>query len=64
MWVYQKCRISGKIKNANPQMANIITQYEPDGELAAGCVTSAKVQRADKGDKAVLNDIGTEELAH
>ena len=55
------------IKHRNPQMAkNIISQYGgPDGELAASLrYLSQRFGMPDQKSKAVLNDIGTEELAH
>ena len=68
MWVYQKMlEYPVKIKNANPQMAKfIITQYGgPDGELAASLrYLSQRFSMPTKETRAVLNDIGTEELAH
>lgn len=68
MWVYQKMlEYPVKIKNANPQMAKfIITQYGgPDGELAASLrYLSQRFSMPTKETRAILNDIGTEELAH
>ena len=55
------------IKNRNPKLAKvIISQYGgPDGELAASLrYLSQRFGMPDKKSKAILNDIGTEELAH
>ena len=55
------------IKHRNPKMAKtIISQYGgPDGELAASLrYLSQRFGMPDQKSKAVLNDIGTEELAH
>ena len=55
------------IKARNPQMAkNIISQYGgPDGELGASLrYLSQRFGMPDKNSKAILNDIGTEELSH
>ena len=55
------------IKHRNPAMAkNIISQYGgPDGELGASLrYLSQRFGMPDQKSKAVLNDIGTEELAH
>ncbi len=55
------------IKHRNLQMAkNIISQYGgPDGELGASLrYLSQRFGMPDKKSKAILNDIGTEELAH
>lgn len=55
------------IKKRNPKMAQtIISQYGgPDGELAASLrYLSQRFGMPDQKSKAVLNDIGTEELAH
>ena len=55
------------IKHRNPKMAQtIISQYGgPDGELAASLrYLSQRFGMPDQKSKAVLNDIGTEELAH
>lgn len=55
------------IKCRNPKMAKtIISQYGgPDGELAASLrYLSQRFGMPDQKSKAVLNDIGTEELAH
>ena len=49
-----------------PQMAKfIISQYGgPDGELAAFRYLSQRFHMPTKETQAILNDIGTEELAH
>lgn len=55
------------IKTRNPKMAkNIISQYGgPDGELGASLrYLSQRFGMPDQKSKAVLNDIGTEELSH
>ena len=55
------------IKYRNPQLAkNIISQYGgPDGELGASLrYLSQRFGMPDKKSKAILNDVGTEELAH
>jgi len=68
MWIYEKkLEYPVKIKNPNPKMAKyIITQYGgPDGELAASIrYLSQRFSMVTPQAKAVLNDIGTEELAH
>jgi spore coat protein JC len=56
-----------KIKNPNPRLAKvIITQYGgPDGELGASVrYLSQRFSMVTPQARAVLNDIGTEELAH
>ncbi len=56
-----------KIKNKNPKLAGlIISQYGgPDGELGASLrYLSQRFGMPDQKSKAILNDIGTEELAH
>lgn len=56
-----------KIKNKNPQLAKfIIAQYGgPDGELAASLrYLSQRYSMPTPETKGILNDIGTEELAH
>ena len=68
MWIYQKkleCPVN--IKKTNPKLASlIITQYGgPDGELGASLrYLSQRFTMATPQAKAVLSDIGTEELAH
>ena len=55
------------IKNPNAKLAKfIISQYGgPDGELAASLrYLSQRFGMPDQNAKAILNDIGTEELAH
>ncbi|AEV68032.1 manganese catalase family protein [Acetivibrio clariflavus] len=68
MWVYEKkLEYPVKIKNPNPRMAKyIITQYGgPDGELAASLrYLSQRFSMPTNEARAILNDIGTEELAH
>ena len=68
MWTYNKVlEYPIKIKCKNPQLAKfIISQYGgPDGELAASLrYLSQRFGMPDERAKAILNDIGTEELAH
>ncbi|NLL06224.1 MAG: manganese catalase family protein, partial [Clostridiaceae bacterium] len=68
MWVYEKkLEYPVNIKTPNPRMAKyIITQYGgPDGELAASLrYLSQRFSMPTNEAKAILNDIGTEELAH
>lgn len=68
MWIYEKkLEYPIKIKAPNPAMAKvIITQYGgPDGELAASLrYLSQRFSMITPQARAVLNDIGTEELAH
>ena len=68
MWNYHKTlEYPINIKNKNPRLAKfIISQYGgPDGELAASLrYLSQKFGMPDQVSKAILNDIGTEELAH
>lgn len=68
MWVYdKKLEYPVKIKNCNPRMAKyIITQYGgPDGELGASIrYLSQRFSMPTNEAKGILNDIGTEELAH
>lgn len=68
MWVYKKIlQYPIKIKNRNPKLAKyIISQYGgPDGELGATIrYLSQRFAMPDEKAKAILNDIGTEELAH
>lgn len=55
------------IRNRNPKLAKvIISQYGgPDGELGASLrYLSQRFGMPDKKSKAILNDVGTEELAH
>ncbi len=68
MWVYEKkLEYPVKIKKPDPRMATwIITQYGgPDGEIGAAMrYLSQRFAMVTPQAKAVLNDIGTEELAH
>lgn len=68
MWTYNKMLEHPiNIKNKNPMLAKfIISQYGgPDGELAASLrYLSQRFGMPDQKSKAILNDIGTEELAH
>ena len=68
MWTYNKVlQYPINIKCKNPILAKyIISQYGgPDGELAASLrYLSQRFGMPDEKAKAVLNDIGTEELAH
>lgn len=68
MWTYdKKLEYPIKIKNPDPAAAKIIiTQYGgPDGELAASLrYLSQRYSMPYKEAVGVLNDIGTEEMAH
>ena len=68
MWTYNKVlQYLINIKKPNPRLAKfIISQYGgPDGELAASLrYLSQRFGMPDRNSKAILNDIGTEELAH
>ena len=68
MWVYEKrLQYPVKIKNPDLRAAKIIvSQYGgPDGELGASLRYLSQRFAAPYGDvKALLTDIGTEELAH
>lgn len=68
MWTYNKVlQYPINIKCPNPKLAKfIISQYGgPDGELAASLrYLSQRFGMPDQNAKAILNDIGTEELAH
>lgn len=68
MWQYQKkLQYPIKIKNTNPKFAKIIiSQYGgPDGELGASMRYLSQRYAMPYDDvRAVLTDIGTEELAH
>ena len=68
MWNYEKrLQYPVKIKNTDPRAAKIImSQFGgPDGELAASLrYLSQRFGMPDQNAKAILNDIGTEELAH
>ena len=66
MWIYEKkLEFPVKIKNKNPNLAKLIlTQYGgPDGELGAALrYLSQRFTMITPQAKAILNDIGTEEL--
>lgn len=68
MWTYNKTlQYPINIKCTDPRLAKvIISQYGgPDGELAASLrYLSQRFGMPDQKSKAILNDIGTEELAH
>ena len=68
MWTYNKVlQYPVNIKCPDPRLAKvIISQYGgPDGELAASLrYLSQRFGMPDEKAKAILNDIGTEELAH
>ncbi len=68
MWTYNKMlEYPINIKCTDPRLAKvIISQYGgPDGELAASLrYLSQRFGMPDQKAKAILNDIGTEELAH
>ena len=68
MWTYNKMlEYPINIKCTDPRLAKvIISQYGgPDGELAASLrYLSQRFGMPDQTAKAILNDIGTEELAH
>lgn len=68
MWNYEKkLQYPIKIKNTNPKLASlIISQFGgPDGELAASMrYLSQRYTAPCPQVKGILNDIGTEELAH
>ncbi len=68
MWQYEKkLQYPINIKNPNPKLAQIIaSQYGgPDGELAASLrYLSQRYAMPYPELKAVLTDIGTEELVH
>lgn len=68
MWAYQKqLQFPVHITQTNPRLAQvIITQFGgPDGELAAAMrYLSQRYHMPSKESKAMLTDIGTEELAH
>ena len=68
MWTYNKMlQYPINIKCTDPRLAKvIISQYGgPDGELAASLrYLSQRFGMPDQNSKAILNDIGTEELAH
>ena len=68
MWEYQKkLQFPINIKNPDPKLAAfIVSQYGgPDGELGASMrYLSQRYSMKDDMAKALLTDIGTEELAH
>lgn len=68
MWTYNRhLEYPVNIKQKDPKLAKvIISQYGgPDGELSASLrYLSQKFGMPDAKSKALLNDIGTEELAH
>ena len=68
MWDYKKAlEYPVNIKCKDPRLAKvIISQYGgPDGELAASLrYLSQRFGMPDEKAKAILNDVGTEELAH
>lgn len=68
MFIFEKrTQIPVCIKNKNPHLAGIIiSQYGgPDGEMAASLrYLSQRFTMPDNKGKALLTDIGTEELAH
>ncbi len=68
MWIYQKkLQIPIKVCGSNPQLASlIISQYGgPEGELSASLrYLNQRYTIPTSQAKAVLTDIGTEELAH
>ena len=68
MWTYNKMlQYPINIKCTDPKLAKvIISQYGgPDGELAASLrYLSQRFGMPDQKAKAILNDVGTEELAH
>lgn len=68
MFIFEKrTQIPVCIKNKNPHLAGIIlSQYGgPDGELGASLrYLSQRFTMPDNKGKALLTDIGTEELAH
>lgn len=68
MWNYKKMlQYPINIRKPDPRLAKIIiSQYGgPDGELAASLrYLSQRFGMPDQTSKAILNDIGTEELAH
>ena len=68
MWNYSKMlQYPINIRNKDPMLARwIISQYGgPDGEINASLrYLSQRFAMPDQRTKAVLNDIGTEELAH
>lgn len=67
MWSYQKkLQYPVNIKNPNPKLAAyVVSQYGgPNGELSASLrYLSQRYSMPDSVTKALLTDIGTEELA-
>jgi spore coat protein JC len=68
MWIYEKkLEYPAKVCTTNPKLAKVvITQYGgPDGELAASLrYLTQRYSMPTPQTKALLTDIGTEELAH
>ena len=68
MWTYNRnLQYPINIRKPNPKLAKVIvSQYGgPDGELGASLrYLSQRFGMPDDKSKAILNDIGTEELAH
>ena len=68
MWIYEKkLQFPVKIKNPNPKLAQIIISQlgGPDGELGASLrYLSQRYSMPFDELKALLTDIGTEELGH
>ena len=68
MWIYEKkLEYPVRVSGPNPRLAKwIITQYGgPDGELAASLrYLNQRYSMPTERTKSLLNDIGTEELAH
>ncbi|MBQ8928678.1 MAG: manganese catalase family protein [Oscillospiraceae bacterium] len=68
MWTYEKkLQYPVKIKNPNPQMAQVIMSQlgGPDGELGASLrYLNQRYAMPNDEAKGLLTDIGTEELAH
>lgn len=68
MWSYNKfLQYPINIKSPDPRLAKVIvSQYGgPDGELGASLrYLSQRFGMPDQNSKAILNDVGTEELAH
>ena len=66
MWTYDRTlQYPVNIKTPNPALAKVIvSQYGgPDGELGASLrYLSQRFGMPDKKSKAILNDVGTEEL--
>ena len=68
MWTYNKIlQYPVNIKCTDPRLAKVIISHYggPDGELAASLrYLSQRFAMPDQNAKAILNDVGTEELAH